>query len=169
MTCRICHEEGNTTCVCNCKGTHGQVHIKCVQKWIEHSGKIECEICQSEYYQKVTAESFNDIYTMGFLTTAVHAYVMLSLIEYSVEKKLFYSFIFGLIQILLWLSLYKKDNKYSITYVVAWTIIYFVASTFLQLSYQIKYEHLIYDYSLTLFLAMCCCIQSIRKKESQIT
>ena len=167
MTCRICLEEGNTTSVCDCKGTQGQVHIKCVKKWIEISGKTECELCQTEYHPKVTATPNVGIYTLGIINALVHAHIILSLIEYwgptqATEKTLFYSFLFNIIQILLWFPLY--DNKRdSITYVVAWLIIYYCASTLLKLSYQIDYVHLICDYSLTLFLSTCCCIQSIRK------
>lgn len=165
MTCRICLEDGNTTSVCDCKGTQGQVHIKCVKKWIEISGKTQCELCQTEYHPKVTATSNIGIYILGIISAVVHAHTVLTLIDYwgSTEQTFFYSFLFNFIQILLWLPLYDKKRD-SITYVVAWLIIYYCASTLLQLSYQIDYVHLICDYSLTLFLSTCCCIQSIRKK-----
>jgi len=165
MTCRICLEEGNTTSVCDCKGTQGQVHINCVKKWIEISGKTECELCQTKYHPKVTATSNVGIYTLGIMNAIVHAHIILSLIEYwgSMEKTLFYSFLFNIIQILLWFPMYGNKRD-SIAYVVAWLIIYFGASTLLQLTYRIDYVHLIYDYSLTLFLSTCCCIQSLLTK-----
>ena len=165
MTCRICLEEGNTTSVCDCIGTQGQVHIKCVKKWIEISGKTQCELCQTEYHPKVTATSNVGIYTLGIMNAIVHAHIILSLIEYwgSMEKTLFYSFLFNIIQILLWFPMYGNKRD-SITYVVAWLIIYFGASTLFKLTYRIDYVHLIYDYSLTLFLSTCCCIQSLLTK-----
>ena len=167
MTCRICLEEGQTTTVCDCKGTQGQVHIKCIQKWIQISGNTECEICLQQYHPKVHATPNIGIYTLGIINAAVHAHIVLSLIEYwgSMEKTVFYSFLFNIVQILLWINLYNSNKRDSITYVVAWSITYFCVSTLLQLSHRVDYIHLIYDYSLTLFLATCCCIQSIRQKD----
>lgn len=50
MTCRICLEDcPPSPDVCNCKGTHGHVHIECVQKWIDISGKTTCGLCNYEY------------------------------------------------------------------------------------------------------------------------
>lgn len=167
MTCRICLEDGNTTSVCGCKGTQGKVHIKCVQKWIEISGKTECELCHQQYHPKVSDTSNIGIYTLGIINTALHAHIVLSLIEDGGfgERPLFYSFLFNIIQILLWILLYNNNKRDSITYIIAWSIIYFCASTLLQLSYRVDYVQLIYDYSLTVFLATCCCIQSIRKTD----
>ena len=167
MTCRICLEEGNTTSVCACKGTQGQVHLKCIQKWINVSDKMECELCNQQYHPKVRQTPNIGIYTLGIVNAAVHAYIVLSLIEYwgSMEKTLFYSFLFNIIQIIFWVQLFNNNKRDSITYVVAWSIIYFCVSTLLQLSHRVDYVHLIYDYSLTIFLATCCCIQSIRKKD----
>ena len=48
--CRICLEEDGTFVhPCRCKGSTGNVHAKCLTKWIEESGHTECEICHTEY------------------------------------------------------------------------------------------------------------------------
>ena len=49
MTCRICLEEGNTVNICNCKGTQGEVHLKCIKEWQQHSKNTKCELCHAEY------------------------------------------------------------------------------------------------------------------------
>ena len=52
MTCRICLEDGDSgelLSVCNCSGSCGQVHQKCIEEWIDVSHKTQCEICQSPY------------------------------------------------------------------------------------------------------------------------
>ena len=46
--CRICLEEGGDN-FCGCKGSCGQVHAECLQKWIDISQKNSCEICLQEY------------------------------------------------------------------------------------------------------------------------
>ncbi len=48
MTCRICLEPGGLTRVCACKGTMG-VHLECLEKWMDISGKKRCEVCKKEY------------------------------------------------------------------------------------------------------------------------
>lgn len=50
MSCRICLEEtGSFIQPCNCKGSTGNVHPDCLIKWLEISGKEQCEICMHEY------------------------------------------------------------------------------------------------------------------------
>ena len=35
--------------VCGCQGTMQHVHLKCVQRWHDVSGKTQCELCQQPY------------------------------------------------------------------------------------------------------------------------
>ena len=50
MSCRICLEETGTFIhPCRCKGSAGNVHSICLQKWIDESKSNECEICNEEY------------------------------------------------------------------------------------------------------------------------
>lgn len=53
MACRICLEEdGNMVSPCACKGSTANIHEECLNKWIETSGKRQCEICHTEYARK---------------------------------------------------------------------------------------------------------------------
>ena len=49
MTCRICYEPDKLISVCNCKGTTVGVHVECIQKWINISKHVKCEICHGLY------------------------------------------------------------------------------------------------------------------------
>ena len=48
MSCRICLDDGGIT-PCDCAGTQAYVHEKCLLKWIQMSGRTECEICHAKY------------------------------------------------------------------------------------------------------------------------
>ena len=48
-SCRICYEPGKLISVCNCSGTTAGVHFDCIQKWINTSKRIRCEICHGLY------------------------------------------------------------------------------------------------------------------------
>ena len=53
MECRICLETDETVIrPCLCKGTAGGVHNKCLEKWLEESGKNSCEICRADYHRE---------------------------------------------------------------------------------------------------------------------
>lgn len=57
MACRVCLEEEETennkfVTPCKCKGDAGIIHEKCLNKWIETSGRNECEICNTSYTKK---------------------------------------------------------------------------------------------------------------------
>ncbi|KAI8424559.1 hypothetical protein MSG28_003015 [Choristoneura fumiferana] len=54
--CRICHggeslssELGRLISACNCRGTVGRVHVKCLERWLTESGKTRCELCGTRY------------------------------------------------------------------------------------------------------------------------
>lgn len=47
--CRICYEPDDLISVCQCTGTAGKVHLKCIQQWINVSKNDKCEICKTEY------------------------------------------------------------------------------------------------------------------------
>ena len=57
MPCRICFEDGDLIQPCNCSGTVADVHKKCLMKWIEVSGRTDCEICKYEFpYSEIEEE-----------------------------------------------------------------------------------------------------------------
>lgn len=166
MTCRICLEEGNTTSVCDCKGTHGQVHLECVRKWVEHSGKTECEICHVEYRPKVESHQgtfiLGVVNVLGVVNAVLHSY--LGIVLAGSDKALLYSLVFNFFAMLLWVKLYLTSTKKdSIAGVTVWVMLYFIVSVLLQLSYRVEYVYLLGDYALTIFVCICCCVQSIRK------
>ncbi|CAI5451404.1 unnamed protein product [Caenorhabditis angaria] len=50
--CRICQmsEDGiSMVRPCDCSGTVGDVHVECLTKWVNMSGKKDCEICKATY------------------------------------------------------------------------------------------------------------------------
>lgn len=53
--CTICHSlwdrKGNVDLVtpCGCSATSLHVHETCLNSWLQHSGKIRCEVCKTEY------------------------------------------------------------------------------------------------------------------------
>lgn len=54
--CRICHggeslspELGRLISACNCRGTVGRVHVRCLERWLTESGKTRCELCGTRY------------------------------------------------------------------------------------------------------------------------
>lgn len=50
VACRICLEDdGILISPCDCKGSAGKIHEKCLKKWVKESGSEVCEICNAEY------------------------------------------------------------------------------------------------------------------------
>ncbi|XP_063706171.1 E3 ubiquitin-protein ligase MARCHF2-like [Culicoides brevitarsis] len=53
--CRICHmQEPNNELInpCNCRGTLGYVHRRCLEHWLSRSGLTRCELCLFVYRTK---------------------------------------------------------------------------------------------------------------------
>jgi len=74
MTCRICLEDqGELISPCNCAGTCANVHIECLQKWINTNNATTCEICMAEYNHILLPTTENKIldYNIQRLTTVV--------------------------------------------------------------------------------------------------
>lgn len=48
--CRICYDtSGNPIEPCNCRGSIGNVHLHCLEKWLSDKRSTKCEICLFEY------------------------------------------------------------------------------------------------------------------------
>ncbi|KAJ6369635.1 hypothetical protein OIU76_027975 [Salix suchowensis] len=50
--CRICHDEDddkNMEIPCSCRGSLKYAHRKCVQRWCNEKGDINCEICYQQF------------------------------------------------------------------------------------------------------------------------
>ncbi|XP_030381041.1 E3 ubiquitin-protein ligase MARCH7 [Scaptodrosophila lebanonensis] len=52
-SCRICRWNRSDmeiiSCPCNCKGSVGYIHMKCLKRWIMHQRDNRCEICHAIY------------------------------------------------------------------------------------------------------------------------
>ncbi|GLH10684.1 Uncharacterized protein GBIM_15599 [Gryllus bimaculatus] len=51
--CRICHEEDSPESLispCNCMGSLGRMHRKCLEKWLSMSNSDRCEICKYRFH-----------------------------------------------------------------------------------------------------------------------
>ncbi|XP_033169809.1 E3 ubiquitin-protein ligase MARCH7 [Drosophila mauritiana] len=52
-SCRICRWNHNDMdiikCPCNCKGSVGYIHLKCLKRWIMHRRDNRCEICNAVF------------------------------------------------------------------------------------------------------------------------
>lgn len=59
--CRICYEKVNDPIkYCECDGSIGHIHFKCLKKWIcENNYSESCEICKFNYKLKFTKTNFN--------------------------------------------------------------------------------------------------------------
>ena len=52
-TCRICFEPCTEELTCNC---NGYVHRECQEKWINISGRYDCEVCNTPFEDEVVYE-----------------------------------------------------------------------------------------------------------------
>ncbi|KAM7533308.1 hypothetical protein Aperf_G00000126530 [Anoplocephala perfoliata] len=50
IRCRICYDDKkNLISPCRCKGTVGLLHKPCLERWLQISQKVSCEICGYKY------------------------------------------------------------------------------------------------------------------------
>lgn len=50
VRCRICYDDkNNLISPCRCKGTVGLLHKSCLERWLQVSQMVSCEICGYEY------------------------------------------------------------------------------------------------------------------------
>lgn len=53
FVCRICHVNQisgeNLISPCHCKGSLGFVHLSCLERWLNQSGRSNCELCGFKY------------------------------------------------------------------------------------------------------------------------
>jgi hypothetical protein len=52
-TCRICFEQCTEECTCKCVGF---VHKECQERWINTSGRHDCEVCKTPFEDEVVYE-----------------------------------------------------------------------------------------------------------------
>lgn len=156
--------------MCQCKGSHGQVHLKCIQTWIEHSGADKCELCQAVYDRKVSPRKVSPtanicIYTLGIIGAVAHGYTS-SLSTETCAFRFLLCFIYNLLHLILWWLLHLQHLTDSIVCLVAWTIVYLFSSSLLQMLQPqggFQDSSLFGDYVLTVSIMSCCVVQSVRE------
>lgn len=113
MTCRICLEDedsGELLSVCNCSGSCGQVHKKCIEEWIDVSHKTHCEICQALYTNdyglayRHTPSPFIGKHPIVVFMTVISAFVHGGTI--ALESWRGYSFIFDMLMLCILFNAY---------------------------------------------------------------
>ena len=157
MTCRICLEGGNTISVCKCQGTHGSVHLACVQQWIEYSGASQCELCREEYEPIVTQHrpqlKRGIIIIFGIINSLLHSYVVIAV--NGQNEPFYYSLLFNTLQLVLWIISYNREStKEQVRCIVLWTIVFFTTSSLLRLRMNVNNSIVVFDYSLTAFVML---------------
>lgn len=64
MTCRICLEDETDKLPfvhpCNCTGTMGDVHLECIQHWIQIQKKPNCELCKGPFDTTIVKIPYTD-------------------------------------------------------------------------------------------------------------
>lgn len=67
LFCRICHDEGNLQHPCQCAGTIGLVHLKCLETWFSINGKNNCELCGHLFQVIKKDRSFKEVLDIRFI------------------------------------------------------------------------------------------------------
>ena len=78
--CRICHDNtGTMIAPCLCDGTLKFVHQDCLQKWLKHSRKLHCTICQFKYEmgQQISIMKFLKSMSCDFRMWMLLCFIML--------------------------------------------------------------------------------------------
>merc|ERR1712141_279687 len=116
LFCRICHDEGNLQHPCQCAGTIGLVHLKCLETWFSINGKNNCELCGHLFQVIKKDRSFKEwILTEG--SDVSKRYVIFDVIAFILlTPLLIFSFtmcvaIFILLLYILWLYLLFTHHR----------------------------------------------------------
>ncbi|XP_055913008.1 E3 ubiquitin-protein ligase MARCHF1 isoform X2 [Eupeodes corollae] len=87
-SCRICrwNQPGLQIqrCPCECKGSVGYVHIKCLRRWILHKGESRCEICgtmfnlntENRNYKLMFRTFFQSKYLGAIIKNSAHVVIL---------------------------------------------------------------------------------------------
>lgn len=104
LSCRICLEEsGILIRPCACKGTAGNIHRECLEKWVDQSQTNVCEICKTEYERKeVYGCNFNN-YVIGIFTFRARSELEAALIRTTAFHMIFAIVFFSLSALEQWL------------------------------------------------------------------
>lgn len=139
MLCRICYEEdGELISVCQCSGSAGLVHSKCIEKWIIISGRKHCEICKEKYTIQIETPlqcSPACFIILGMILSVIYALFLKHHIEtypsdfWSVVTL---SILVNTIYASLWILLVLFEHIYRKLAVPLWFLVFFPLSLILQ-------------------------------------
>lgn len=182
MTCRICLDDGDTVCVCGCRGTQAHVHLECVRKWIQEKRSQNCELCHQPWSRDIYVSVIRENYAplallIGCIINMFWAYVVwfetcLWPNEMSVYIILSMSLISLSIITYLWFY-FLKPYKLSNLYLIVWCVIFFIVSGVLEAFCQkLEISSLYLPYSLNVSVHFGLVIYSLlihRIREPQNT
>ena len=104
LSCRICLEEtGILIRPCACKGTAGNVHRECLEKWVEQSQTNVCEICKTEYAREEVYGCNLTNYVFGIFSFRPHSELEAYLIRTTAFHMIFAILFFSLSALEDWL------------------------------------------------------------------
>ncbi len=169
--CRICWEKGGLTDLCECRGTHGTVHLICLQKWHQTSGASSCELCGARYDARVLVGLLSDnamyrvyIPCMGNLIAMLHAAIYLYFLSKFTVKELpllcIATLIFNMASVALWAfqEIYVGDMS---VFLCMWFLVYLLTFIVLSNLFTSRNEYVAYVYMdilVTTFTAGGCAI-----------
>ena len=127
MTCRICLDEGDLISPCLCTGTAAYVHEECLLKWLNTSGRTDCEICKYEYqYEEVEEIKCKPCpywYCGGRSSVSLFTVFIISIPCVSFSGQYSPEYTFFICNALLWLTLlFYKDDDHLMEKSVLWKI-----------------------------------------------
>ena len=116
MTCRICLEEGELISPCMCAGTTAFVHEACLVKWLNTSGRTDCEICKYEYrfeeVEEIKCKPCPSWYCGGRSAVTWFSLFMIGVPSISFSGSYSPQYTFFACNVMMWfmLILYRDDN-----------------------------------------------------------
>lgn len=165
MTCRICLEDGELISPCHCTGTTAHVHEECLVRWLNMSGRTDCEICKFRYLFEevevrkcVLCPKWSCGSSMGFM----FAFLLLSVPVTTMISDLGAEDVFFACNLVFWgLVLYEKDHECIVERAVFWKLGLCAGQFLVALRYQywfyFKVEAVLsFLLFLVVYIYLCC-------------
>ena len=67
-TCRICCDSTKEKLIspCYCIGSHGFVHLSCLERWLSEAGRKSCEVCLFKFSAEIKRKSILKVYAIHY-------------------------------------------------------------------------------------------------------
>jgi hypothetical protein len=157
MACRIClEEEGPFVHPCQCKGNCGNVHSKCLSKWIEESRNDHCEICCAKYNKQDVASCNMTRFLRNLFSCNMgdrnQLHLKFCCVLFGVSSVIFWvlpigyviiqTALTGLIStlILLWIHMFEEEKFKIYNVVVMWKLAYTIPFLINCIIYYLQYQ-----------------------------